>query len=358
VTGSPAGDVVLRRAGDADLPAVVELLTETLGWQRDERHEALFRWKHRENPFGTSPAWAAFAGERLVALRVLMRWEFTWTPPPGGAVPSGRGGPVRPDPASRDASWDDAPPEGVVRAVRAVDTATAPEYQGQGLFRTLTLAAVDELAAEGVDLVFNTPNDQSRPGYLKMGWEVVGRLPVRLRPAGPLAAARLLRARVPAELWSEPTTAGEPVADVLADEAAVAELLATRPATPGLATRLDPGVLRWRYGTPLLGYRAVVARGGPARGLAIFRRRRRGPVREAAVGWLAVPGDDPRTHRRLRREVLAASGADVAVAIDAPTRAGWWPLPGLGPLLTARRLRRAPPSLPAWRLTLGDVELF
>ncbi len=346
MNGSPPHDVALRRVGDADLPAVVELLTETLGWRRDERHEALFRWKHHENPFGTSPAWGAFAGDRLVALRVLMRWEFSWTPP--STPPSGR----------TPVSWDDAPPHGTARAVRAVDTATAPEYQGRGLFRALTSAAVEELTAEGVDLVFNTPNDQSRPGYLKMGWEVVGRLPVRLRPAGPSAALGLLGARVPAELWSEPAVGGEPAAEVLADEAAIGELLAARPVTPGLATRLDPAVLRWRYGTPLLGYRAVVAPGGPARGMAIFRRRRRGPVREAAVGWLAVPGDDRRTHRRLRRAVLAASGADVAVAIGAPAGAGWWPLPRLGPLLTARTLRRRPPSLPAWRLTLGDVELF
>ena len=33
--------------------------------------------------------------------------------------------------------------------------------------------------------VFNTPNDQSRPGYLRMGWRDVGRVPAAFRPTGP-----------------------------------------------------------------------------------------------------------------------------------------------------------------------------
>ncbi len=69
----------------------------------------------------------------------------------------------------------------VLRAVRAVDTATDPDYQGQGLFTALTMHGLDEVRADGVDFVFNTPNDQSRPGYLKMGWQTVGELPVAVR---------------------------------------------------------------------------------------------------------------------------------------------------------------------------------
>ena len=75
--------------------------------------------------------------------------------------------------------------------------------------------------------MFNTPNDQSRPGYLKMGWQLVGRLPVLARPRSPAALARLARARTPADKWSQPADAGLPVHDVLADPAPVAELLDT-----------------------------------------------------------------------------------------------------------------------------------
>ncbi len=44
---------------------------------------------------------------------------------------------------------------------------------------------------DGVDVVFNTPNDQSRPGYLKMGWSEVGRVPVAVRLRSALSARRV-----------------------------------------------------------------------------------------------------------------------------------------------------------------------
>ena len=46
---------------------------------------------------------------------------------------------------------------------RAVDTATDPEFQGRGIFTRLTLEALDALPAEGVELVFNTPNARASP---------------------------------------------------------------------------------------------------------------------------------------------------------------------------------------------------
>ena len=66
-----------------------------------------------------------------------------------------------------------------LHAVRAVDTATHPDHQGRGLFTALTMHALEACRAEGVAFVFNTPNAQSRPGYLKMGWREVGRPPGR-----------------------------------------------------------------------------------------------------------------------------------------------------------------------------------
>ena len=105
----------------------------------------------------------------------------------------------------------------VHRAVRAVDTATHPDFQGRGVFRTLTLAAVEAMTAEGVDFVFNTPNDKSRPGYLKMGWHEVGRLPAAVAVRGPFAALRLLRARTAAERTPLPGGGGAPAPAVLDD---------------------------------------------------------------------------------------------------------------------------------------------
>ena len=79
----------------------------------------------------------AEADGRIVGLRAFMRWEF----------------------AAGDRRF---------RAVRAVDTATHPDYQGQGIFSRLTLEALDALRDQA-DFVFNTPNEKSLPGLPEDG---------------------------------------------------------------------------------------------------------------------------------------------------------------------------------------------
>jgi GNAT superfamily N-acetyltransferase len=318
-----ADGFVIRAATDDDLPQLLVLLQSSLGWVPDEQYAAFYRWKHHQNPFGPSPAWVAVEDQRIVGLRVWLRWRF---------VRSGW-------------RWD---------AVRAVDTATHPEYQGRGIFRLLTTSSLAVLRDEGVAHVFNTPNEQSRPGYLKMGWEEVGRLPVAVRFRSPLAGLRATRGRVPAEKWSIPTDAGSPVSDVLADEAEVARLIDVLP-DERIRTDLDVNVLHWRYGFEPLHYRAIHDAGG----ILFFRLRRRGPATECVVGH--VLASDQATAGRLLRRVAVESRADQVLQITrrAPWRAGFLPLPGGGPVLTWREInddRR--PSLGDWDLTMGDVELF
>jgi hypothetical protein len=321
-----------RRAGDHDRDAILELLQRSLGREVDDRYQALFAWKHVENAFGESPAWVACDGDRLAGFRALMRWEFV-----GG-------------------DGD------VVRAVRAVDTATDPDYQGRGIFTGLTLHAIDELAHEGVEFVFNTPNDQSRPGYLKMGWQVVGQLPTLVRPTRLRSVPRIAQARVPAERWSTPSTAGVDAGAILADQAGIDALLARIDATPprpGVRTNVTGAFLRWRFGTPLLGYRAVVAPGGVAEGMAIFRVRARGAAKEVALGAVLVPEGDRRSASRLVRAVAHSADADYLLAIGRETfgPGGLVRLPRVGPLLTYRAVTATAPPV-AWNLTLGDIELF
>ena len=177
-------DLEIRRATPADETEVLELFRIALGWKTGDPNEELFAWKHKTNPFGPSPAWVATDNGRIVGYRTFLRWQFL----------DGHNKPVR--------------------AVRAVDTVTSPEYQGRGIFRRLTLQAVAELTLAGDRIVFNTPNDQSRPGYLKMGWTIARHLPVGLLPAGVRGVRRMLASRVPAELWSEPTDAGLAPEDV------------------------------------------------------------------------------------------------------------------------------------------------
>jgi hypothetical protein len=47
-------------------------------------------------------------------------------------------------------------------------------------------------AEQGYQFVFNTPNKNSMPGYLKMGWKLAGRLPVAVRFSKPLSMVRQL----------------------------------------------------------------------------------------------------------------------------------------------------------------------
>jgi GNAT superfamily N-acetyltransferase len=320
-------ELEIRRATDPDRDEIITLLGASLRREADPRFVRLFAWKHEENAFGRSPAWVAVDGDRIAGFRVLMPWEF---------VEHGE----------------------VVRAVRAVDTATHPDYQGRGIFTSLALHAIDELRGD-VAFVFNTPNDQSRPGYLKMGWQVVGRVPTAVRPTGWRGLARIATARVPAERWSAPSDAGVPATDVLGDEAALARLVRSQPTPDALRTRLSPAFLRWRYGTPLLSYRAVAAPGGVQDGVAFFRIRRRGEAREAALCDVIAAGGDAGVVGDLTRAVTRAADADYVIRLGG----GLFPpgglvrLPGQGPLLTWRAVsaRRAPD---AWDLTLGDIELF
>lgn len=309
MTAPEASSLDVRRTTADDVSAIVELASRSLGWAGDERDRAFFRWKHFENPFGESPAWAAFDGDRMVAFRTMMRWEF-----------------VRGDER--------------LKMVRAVDTATDPDYQGRGLFKRLTLQAVDELSAEGVDAVFNTPNDQSRPGYLKMGWEVVGRPTLWVQPSGPVSLGRMLRARVPSEKWSEPLTVGESPTD----------LTGTDNYSDGWSTPASAEYLRWRFGFEPLQYRVVEVRGGAA----VVRVRRRGPLREVVfAAWLS-PSPDARGVRRIVREL-----GDYGIALGTSPRMGFVPLPRQGPIVTWRSLANAGGvPLSDLDLTLGDIELF
>ena len=321
----------VRAAEPSDRKAVLELLSASLGWTPDKRFDAFFSWKHEDNPLGRSPAWVAVDGGTVVGFRTFMRWEYQ----------VGNGD--------------------VVRAVRAVDTATHPEYRGGGIFRRLTLEALDALRAEGVALVFNTPNNRSRPGYLKMGWTQVGRLPMAVRVRSPAALARVVRARTPADLWSVGSTAGRPAVDVLASPR-LAELVGSLPAANGLSTRRTPDYLRWRYSFPPLGYRAIMAGDDMRAGVAVFRLRRRGPAIECVLCEVLSPAGDQWARRVLERSVVRQSGADYVIRLGGSLagRRGFVRVPRQGPVLTWRPLASATDGgrLGDWALTLGDIELF
>jgi GNAT superfamily N-acetyltransferase len=312
------GGLEVRAAGDGDRDAIVDLAVRALGWAGDQRDRDFFAWKHDQNPFGPSPAWVAVEGGEIIGFRTFLRWEL--------------------------ACGDER-----LRMVRAVDTATDPAHQGKGVFKRLTLGAVEELTGQGYDAVFNTPNDQSRPGYLKMGWTQLGCPTLGVAPRSPAALVGMARSRTPAEKWSEPAGVGEPASDVFGAEGFIPPC--TVPAS-GWSTPRTAEFLRWRYSFEPLHYRVVEVRGG----LCVFRVRRRGPSREVAIcEWLS-DRPDPRAVRRLIR----AAGGDYAVGLGLSTgRHGTIPVRRLGPIVTWRTLARPEvPVLADVAFGLGDLELF
>jgi hypothetical protein len=322
--------LTVRRAGANDRGAVLALLARSLGWEDSPEFGEFFAWKHDLNPFGRSPSWVAVAGERVVGFRTFLQWHF--------AHPDGR----------------------LRRAVRAVDTATSPDYQRRGIFRTLTLRALEQLPREGIDFIFNTPNASSRPGYLQMGWAQVGRVPTAVRVAGLGGTLRLLANRVRADRWALACDVGVPAPALLSD-ARVELLLDRQPRPARLRTARSLEYWRWRYGHGPHGYRSIAADGDPAKGLAIFRVRHRGSAIEAVVSEVVVSNDDSRTRRELLELVARASGADYAVIMGmSALRAGFVRVPHIGPVLTWRSLSDDPPPrrISDVDLVLGDVEVF
>lgn len=323
-----SGDDILLRPYEADdTPAVLDLLHATRTAPPSPHDEDLFRWKHLENHFGPSAACVATASGRLVGFRTFMRWEF---------VENRR----------------------TVRAVRAVDAATHPDYQGRKVFTRLTLLALEGLARDGVAFVFNTPNSKTLPGNLKMGWQPIGTVVAVPRPRSPLVLTKVARARTAAEKWSLSTDAGEPAADLLRDRAQVNALLSELPAPAGLRTHLSAGYLAWRYSFGPLAYRAMLAGPSIRDGMVIFRLRRRGQIVEAAVADVLLPRRSQARRGQLIRRMLRESGADAAVRLG-PVRSEGKRSFLPGPKVVWRGVcDTTMPPTSAWHFSLGDIELF
>lgn len=299
-------DIDVRAATDDDLQAVIALAGGALGWDPSEPNAELFRWKHLDNPAGRSAMWLAEREGQLVGFRSFLRWRF-------------------------DTGGSGAP----IEAVRAVDTATHPDARRLGVFSELTRHGVSELSSAGVDFVFNTPNGESRPGYLRLGWQTAGRIRVQARFRG---ARRLAGARVAAERWSLATKTGTAV-DAVLDQLVGA-------GGPGLHTTRTAEHLQWRYGFEPLGYRGY----DHDHGAAIYRLRRRGTAVECTVCEHQGSG-------RVLRDLLRHTRADYLLATHSPTSGGL-ALP-IGPTLTTRDLAAAAPSSAReFSFSLGDIELF
>ena len=167
-------EATIREAGAGDIEQIIDVCSTALGWTDPEWYRRLFAWKHSANAFGPSLVLVAEDDTGILAVRPFMMWRFTSD-------------------------------EGTVRAARAVDTAVRADARGRGLFRTLTELGVEQLRSRGIAFIFNTPNEQSGPGYLKMGWNDAGRVEFGIRVQRARAVPKVLRSRVAADKPSVPT---------------------------------------------------------------------------------------------------------------------------------------------------------
>jgi GNAT superfamily N-acetyltransferase len=315
-----ADTITTRELDERDVGQVLDLLRASLGEPPLlRRTPELFGWKHFDNPFGKSIAVLAEADDRIVGLRAFMRWDLL--------TPAGR----------------------TVRCVRAVDTATHPDYQRRGIFRRLTEEALELAVAKNVDLVFNTPNEKSGAGYLSMGWTEVGPVGVMARPS-----TRLVTDRRPGPL-TEPER-------FLADPRPALPLTVADRAPRGLRTPRTEAYLRWRFGShPSARYYRVDS----GESTAVVRPNMRKGRRELVVA--DVYGSRPAAAiraatRHSRAGYLAAWFSPGSPERAAAVRSGLVPVPGVTALtLMAKPLRDLEvdvKSMASWDLAISDLELL
>jgi GNAT superfamily N-acetyltransferase len=343
-TGNTAPEVVLRVATEADVPQMIDLAGVALGPGSVPRTEAFWRWKHEQNPFGPSPAMVAEADGQIVSLRVFLRWRWRYR-------------------------------ERFFSAVRPVDTATHPEWRRRGLFERLTRDLLDVMTVEGVAFVFNTPNANSGRGYKKLGWRIVGRPAIWIRPVRPgRLLAELARREHHRDLEEARQTFEAASAPILKSPDLAAFLRRTTRSAFRLMTDADAAYLAWRYrDCPGLAYGAAGTFDRASGALVVFRRTTRQGLEELRLCDLFF-ADDAASRSKMRtliQDLLSEHEVDFATARAVPgttqaailLRCGFLPVQHIGPALAVRPVAdcsKAPPieRLSTWGTSIGDLEVF
>ena len=322
----------IRQAEESDIPRIVELLKASLGEGLMPKSEEYWRWKHIANPFGRSPVLIAVEGEQIIGVRAFMRWDWQI---------DGR----------------------KITAVRAVDTATHPGFQGKGIFRKLTESLLMQCEEEGVNFVFNTPNQKSKPGYIKMGWQGAGRMGIRMQPRRPFQmfwTASQSDVRKHVEIGEEPQFSHPQLPALLAEWQNWNGTNCT--------TAYTPEYLTWRYrDVPVAKYKtAIIEKKDRLEGFIFYRLK---PSRiglemritdsftEAAKPSAAMRQVVVEHARRHKADFITIAGWPErnvfgGLAFRAP----------FGPIITVRKAANDSLedflSFRKWRPGLGDLELF
>jgi predicted N-acetyltransferase YhbS len=309
--------MIIRQGTDFDLPEVISLLRISLGEDRIPKTEALWNWKHRQNPFGQSPVLVAEIEGKVIGVRAFLKWEYL-----------------------RDGQ--------ALLAQRAVDTAVHPDFQGKGIFSQLTRKLLDKSRLEGTALIFNTPNQKSTPGYLKLGWEKWNKLPIKIKPV----------LFTKSEKDSKPSCSWEEVSSL------INTLEGQRQDASGLQTHLISGYLHWRYrDCPIVDYKILSDLHSY---LLIYRIKEANWGRELRICDVLTLGNVDVKSLKQHLTELEQSEKPRFITVSGlstlKTLPGIWkflPSLPLGPLVTLKQLnpQLQPLNLP-WTWSLGDLEVF
>jgi len=312
--------MVIRKGLESDIPQIITLLRVSLGETMIPKSENLWKWKHLDNPYGPSPVLVALEGSQIIGVRAFLLWEF---------IMNGK----------------------LVKACRAVDTAVHPDHQGKGIFSKLTLSLIDEIKKSGVDLVFNTPNNNSTPGYINMGWEKWGKLPLKLHFH--LTVGKNKHPLQP-DNWS-------------LIESLVNKIERSKTIQSHNQTNLKSGFLKWRYfECPLFPYYFV----SDGENYLLFYRIKESKMgREIRITDMFVLNDfGKEVKMRLQKSLKDAqklSGArftsfsGLTYQDHKVLNLGSLPILKAGPLVTLRKVsEEIDPMKIDWKWSLGDLEVF
>ena len=309
--------MLIRESTEADIPAIVVLLKKSLGETSSPKSIDYWVWKHIENPFGESMVLVAENEGQLIGVRAMMRWSWQ------------RG--------------NDA-----FISLRAVDTATHPDHQGRGIFTVLTQKMVDRAHDQHIKFIFNTPNAKSLPGYLKLGWTIIGKLTVGL-------------SFLPS-IFRSCSSFRHSVTDFSSLDDLCNRWNTHQETTQLFFTPKSSAYLKWRYlNNPVIKYSVHADK---SLFLAMYIRKRKN-ITELRVAELICLGkkiEDRKKVKSIIRDLATEKSAHIITF--APHVKSWMPgfklnLP-VGPKLTTKKINVDLPSFKHNNLAfqLGDMELF
>lgn len=309
----------IREAIPDDISSILQVLKASLGEASSKKSEEVWNFKHIINPFGKSLVLVAEENSQIIGVRAFMRWQWNYN-------------------------------NKIYNAFRAVDTATHPDHQGKGVFKKLTLKALDIAKQNGEHFVFNTPNDQSRPGYLKMGWEEVEKIKLILVPTG-LILSRNSERKYFKEIDENKGNEGW--------------LHSVKQDQHTLQTPLTREYLTWRYElNPLQEY---LVKSNHQFFLAAYIKKHK-YFNEFRVSELIFDDSDKALRKIIRKELIYLAKCNGANFISLSEKTNLNFNLGFkgnfGPMLVMKNINLNPKEasqfiqLKNWKYSLGDLELF